>query len=102
MTKNTPTPWMISGVNDKAVVAFDENGTREVVAQFLSPSDTAFVIRAVNSHEALVTALRELLELCDADASFENRDIEPYNYDAIVNDVMGQARAALTLSGAEK
>lgn len=58
------------------------------------------IVRLRESNEALVRALRDLLELCDADASFENRDIESYKYDAIVNDVMGRARAALTLSGA--
>lgn len=72
MTKNTPTPWMISAVNDRAVVGFDENGTREVVAQCLSPADAAFVIRAANSHEALVKALRPLAAHADAvDAHFD-------------------------------
>ncbi len=43
----------------------------------------------------LRAALQDLYELVEADATFENRDIEPYKYDAIVDDVKGRAARVL-------
>lgn len=124
---STPRPWRISPIhdlgnymNDGAVVLShpsEDEGSQAVAHVLLQvkakrgnawqqadpvrDANAALIVKAVNSFQPLVTALRELLELCDADASFENRDIEPYKYDAIVNDVMGQARAALKLAQGE-
>lgn len=43
----------------------------------------------------LTSALAELLDLVDMDATFENRDLEPYKFEAIVDDVKARARKAI-------
>lgn len=105
MTKNTPN-WEFRELtchDPRGMGYVSENGIDilHTGAMELSDQQNIAIGKLAASAPALVKALRELLELCDADASFENRDIESYKYDAIVDDVMEQARAALTLAGAK-
>jgi hypothetical protein len=43
----------------------------------------------------LVDAFDELLDLIISDATFENRDVERYKYDAVVDDIINRAAKAL-------
>lgn len=63
-TKHTPTPWGISGnllvsgdrhvQNNRVGATFNYRGNAK--------ANAAFIVRAVNAHEALVAALAEVME----------------------------------------
>lgn len=70
-TKHTPTPWIAEGQQ----IVSEENGYRVAIVSSPHPrargkermedleycqGNTAFIVRAVNSHEQLVAALREI------------------------------------------
>jgi len=46
----------------------------------------------------LLRALKDLVELCDMGAEWECRDIEPYKFEAIVDDTLRQAAKAIKLA----
>jgi hypothetical protein len=67
-------------------------------------NDTDFC-KAQDRHDAacaagpeLLAALKELLELCDMGATWENNDIEPYKFEAIVDSTLVQAARAIKLA----
>ena len=85
MRKHTPIPWAISDVGIGFEIEALVDGKLSIIAQTqqLRPNDrdvnhterkanAAFIVRAVNSHDALVAALKELLEehCCD-DGSYD-------------------------------
>lgn len=54
--KHTPTPWTYVGNGPEQWVVYT-NQTR--IANVLTPeADAEFIVRAVNSHEALITAVQ--------------------------------------------
>lgn len=57
---HSPTPWSIGGVYGTYVVDAD----RKIICE-ISIADTKFIVRAVNSHEALVAACEEALDFCN-------------------------------------
>lgn len=72
--QHTPTPWLPSRRADAIVVEHmdDEYQSSKtvqhyggfVVAESLNEADRAFVLRACNSHEQLVAAVRKALAEC--------------------------------------
>ena len=58
-TKHTPTPW-----SDNGNEIIDARGA--VVGGAVTDKDAAFMIRACNSHDQLVSALRNLIAASDA------------------------------------
>lgn len=90
MTQHTPTPKLYAFQNvvtDKENYSFDENGTRygdtpNIAFQMETTEQAAFIVRACNSHDALVAALEKVVleqeRLFDvlsssSDGSVENR-----------------------------
>jgi hypothetical protein len=67
-TKHTPTPWHRAG---DYIVSEDEIAVAEItnpcLASQTEDANAAFIVRAVNAHEALVRALRELIEAAEED-----------------------------------
>jgi hypothetical protein len=78
MTKHTPTPWSVvnhQGTNltngktyigrlDNYVVAEDGGGAI-LLNEDLNEANSDFIVRAVNAHEELLSALKDLVERCD-------------------------------------
>lgn len=64
MTKHTPTPWYIESVAvnafKSAVSLVSETGGK-ITNINCSDADAAFIVRAVNAHDALVEAIDYLL-----------------------------------------
>ena len=60
MADHTPTPWKVYDDSDPLHIAikgyYSSTGGAHV-ADILSPANAAFIIKAVNSHDALVKAL---------------------------------------------
>jgi len=90
--KHTPTPWKVGGKNNNLIYGRKNVGTEE--AEELPPDvdveNAAFVVRAVNSHDALVAALEGML------ARFGHDNWRSVHDVAAVN----EARAALALAKA--
>lgn len=62
-TKHTPTPWDMTG-DSKAIVSFYDNHLHEIAKMigqteygWSKKANAAFIVRAVNAHDALVEAL---------------------------------------------
>lgn len=94
--KHSPTPWMIvrSGDEDGATdYLYDATG-RDISYHYTSNdqsrTDRAFMLRAVNSHDALVVACRELLAWCSCDL----------DNDRTLRQIVSAVEAALNLAGA--
>jgi hypothetical protein len=73
MTEHTPTPWTIYDDADPLKIAIkgirrDIGGAH--VATVLSHENATFLLKAVNNHEALVKALREIGLACDGPLSY--------------------------------
>lgn len=76
MAEHTATPWTISGGMQgngaRLIMAHEHSGAEYTVATATLPpfgdreqlreNNAEFIVRAVNSHEALVSALREALD----------------------------------------
>lgn len=64
MPKHTPTPWINKGIityhltDDSCGVVEYEGGYLEIYGQDMG-ENAAFIVRAVNSHDGLIAALRE-------------------------------------------
>lgn len=115
MSKHTPTPWILFGQRDgdrwdaHAILPAGRPGD---VAEFKAPpkeADAQFIVQAVNAHDALVEALRQIA----TDAEAVETRLEPATtgesidevtasraYDD-ANDIKCRARAALKLAGVE-
>lgn len=68
----TPRPWAAKG---RRVRSVDESGGFRV-AEFRDADDAALTVRAVNSHDALASSLKELLHYarnCGADSAMLDR-----------------------------
>ena len=94
--RHTPTPWMdsaVSGFDDCKVYQQPRNGTQPLrVCTARTNADAEFIIRAANSHDALI----EALEACVDELSV--------NYDLVNDegaedsDALNKARVALMLA----
>lgn len=63
---HTPTPWKTDATNDKVIGIWDdETKTLIQIARCTSPRHAAFIVRACNSHAALVAALERFLKAQD-------------------------------------
>lgn len=63
-TQHTPTPWKFQGeniVNGSRDGNFAIFAKGEVIATAVGKADAAFIVRAVNSHEALLGLLKQVL-----------------------------------------
>ena len=61
MTEHTPTPWQISDartVDDTAMIVGGEGFEFGLIADVTEDYDAAFIVKAVNAHDALVEALK--------------------------------------------
>jgi len=110
---HTPTPWFVGCQNDALFIVSGRppalnndhpwhEAPRVAVARVYGPAEgdclpvnadanAAFIVRAVNSHEALVEALSNLVGVID-----ECQDIDPIN-----SDYYAAARAAISLAKGE-
>lgn len=69
MNAHTPTPWYTSRLagNHQGGVASEVNGCN-VAVTYQGDADAELIVRAVNSHEALVAALKMLCPLTHYDS----------------------------------
>ncbi len=95
MTEHTPTPWEIGACGTS--IRAGEGGeihigsTHAGHGTFYSvQANAAFIVRAVNNHERLLTALRQIQETAEHDIQ---RGIVPD--DSIVWQIEADARAAI-------
>lgn len=94
-TKHTPTPWAVDFRTDRDIVQLPRGGDPENANDLNNDSlaiahtdaDAAFIVRAVNAHDALVAALRALVDARDRPHGFA--DLPWYE------PAFAQARAAL-------
>lgn len=80
-----PTPWDVE-YNGDADAILDETG--DLVAEVYAPGEASRIVRAVNSHEALVEALKALVDRVAYYAPSMDREGD-----------LDAARAALELAG---
>jgi hypothetical protein len=73
MAKHTPTPWCWYGDSQGPRSIRQLDGTKELVSPnddggftFTNPEDIPFIIRAVNSHDALVTECKNAIGFVEA------------------------------------
>jgi hypothetical protein len=64
MTKHTPTPWHIERGTGGSEMICGADGWPPVGSSVAS-DDAALIVRAVNSHDELVTALRNLCDVVE-------------------------------------
>lgn len=103
---HTPTPWRLGkiqataahGYGHKAHAAYTEicgaDGRRHFIGGIRPHEDAAFIVRACNSHEALVAVTEKFLDLCPR--MNEDDPVAPALFDACE-----QAMAALKLAKGE-
>jgi hypothetical protein len=95
----TPTPWKLALTDDTIIRGPDGSYIAAVTGDYNSESDwpcmeanAAFIVRAVNAHDDLVTALKSILRLQD-----ENDGADFETVFLLAEDI---ARAALAKAGA--
>ena len=81
MSEEHPRPWYVQ-VDDESGVATVEDDHGASVLAGVPPSVARLIVRACNSHDALVSALQEVLHHADDECGF-----------------IVQVRAALALAG---
>lgn len=104
MTEHTPTPWEIRKDDEGAYIGA-KDGDRyirivQICGSLLNPSiaaDAALIVRAVNSHAALVEALGHALERLEAHQESAYCQLSGYRD----NEAVDKARAALKLARKE-
>lgn len=76
----TPIPWtyFVGNTNGRGLIRIEVDGTGEHIASMprgaISEARAAFIVRAVNSHAALIEALEWALMFFDAD--FEHAELD--------------------------
>lgn len=107
--KHTPTPWKaIEHENKNAFegnIVITPNDMNDAVCTVWTcdteeetQANAAFIVRACNSHAALVEALEDLFNCCMAEI---DEDGECINEGFSSNSALGKAKAALTLAKGE-
>lgn len=59
MTPHTPTPWTVHQVETYQIHGQFINGESKCLGKIREEADAAFIVCAVNSHEALIAVLNE-------------------------------------------
>ena len=83
MSAHTPTPWRVSGTS----YIMPSQGKEVIADCFGDKNDAAHIVLCVNAHDALVTSVKDLLDVCPA-------AVTPDEYAMVT-----AARAALKLAG---
>lgn len=60
---HTPTPWFFTEENFEGLNSIREKEHGLRVAQARSEANAAFIVRAVNAHDALVSVIREMKDM---------------------------------------
>lgn len=93
MSEHTPTPWNISHVRtteDTAMIVGGEGF--EPIADVTEDGDAAFIVQAVNNHDALVKALEDLQS---ADTAYRmTYELDGYHHQSTL-----EARSKLRMAG---
>lgn len=93
MAEHTPTPWVQFTIDGKcdAIMPSGRNGDICTFRDSPNEANAAFIIKAVNNHDALMTALEEILS-----AEKEFREGMPLGWEGDpLTDACKQARDAL-------
>ena len=75
MTEHTPTPWRVQAGSGNSEEAFTITTSDRVIASVAGEgyanrqANAAFIVRAANSHTALVAALRSAIDCVDEQAT---------------------------------
>jgi len=85
-SKATARPWVLG--SNGAIMGSDGSAIGVVATD----ANAALIVRAVNSHEALVAALRGIIQAWDTDSG------DYYVTNTLTDDDIDQARAALALA----
>lgn len=97
---HTPTPWHVSHTVDcdltglRHIRSIKDGRCGLINIATITPANAAFIVRAVNSHEALVAALELLLAQADACDAF-SRTFKPESRDA-ARSALAAARKEVT------
>lgn len=86
-SKATARPWEFDG---GAGAVIDSEGA--LICAMVSDANAALIVRAVNSHEAVVAALRGIIQAWDTDSG------DYYVTNMLTDDDIDKARAALALA----
>ncbi len=73
--KHTPTPWIVGRKADYWDVKQKNGFLESEVATCLRKESAAFIVRAVNSHEALLTNLKAALIVLESNPMMVHSDI---------------------------
>jgi len=88
-SKATARPWATERDGGVSIITDRDGNT---VCVMMSEANAALIVRAVNSHEALVAALRGIIQAWDTDSG------DYYVTNTLTDDDIDQARAALALA----
>ncbi len=91
-SKHTPTPWHLHKTHDHAAhisncACVHMTRPENIIGCEIDPANAAFIVRAVNNHDALVSSLSDLIQALDEDGRFD-KNPDPTS-------ISGRARAAL-------
>lgn len=92
MTEHTPTPWQISGtrtVEDTAMIVGGKGFEFGLIADVTEDFDAAFIVMAVNNHDALVALLARWM---DDDAPMDEQARVVEDTRALLSRVGGASR----------
>jgi hypothetical protein len=91
-TQHTPTPWKIDTSRPNATVV---RGSNELLVAECVPEDAAFIVRAVNSHEAVIGHLESIRDnvrnIAVRKPSAKELEIECHNLADYIHRVIVQA-----------
>ncbi len=85
MIPHTETPWRQSRNGHEVI--HDGRGEKIIICICADPENAAFIVRAANNHDSLVSSLSDLIKTLDEDGRFD-KNPDPTS-------ISGRARAAL-------
>lgn len=85
---HTPTPWKV--VNNTIIVRLEYDGKDTVIGDIKKEEDAEIIVRTVNSHEALLSIAKEVLEACERGGDLQ---LGPKGRNAGLEDRLKQAIA---------
>lgn len=95
-SQHTPTPWNYDA-DKHHIVSNSKFLVARMEGKLFGPANAAFIVRACNSHEALVEALEAMEKACDEWAAEFTQKKRAMNW-GIVNDAYCKATTALSLA----
>lgn len=78
--QHTPTPWEQKSQSNGQAQIYGENG-KTIAITYYNDEDAALIVRAVNSHEALLEAAKEALCTLDPDCVFDGEKVSSSSSD---------------------